>query len=132
MTAHRWLGPSLAIGITAIAFIACKTSISPGTGGHSGTGGAGGATTSASSGTTSTGPILCSNSYTNVPKGSCDLLQQNCPPGKTCEAATGTTVCVTSPGLKTAGEPCYDPDECNAKLICVGDMPGKCVAICCP
>jgi hypothetical protein len=141
MRALGWLGISLAIGIAVSAYTSCKSKVSSsttGTGGApSGTGGAGGDTTSSSSGTTtSTGPLVCASSYTNIMQGSCDMLQQNCLPGRTCQpiGANGgvTTGCKLVSGLKTAGEPCYDPSECDARFLCVGEPVGRCVAVCCP
>jgi hypothetical protein len=67
--------------------------------------------------------------------GGCDLLKQDCPAGQSCtpvpSGAGVTPTCVAASGIKTAGEPCYTSDECDAKLICIG-QPGKCVAFCCP
>jgi hypothetical protein len=149
MTAHRWLGVSIAIGITA-AFASCKSSTAPtsastttsGVGGAAGSGGAGGSSGSSSGGAgggADAGPLICLQSYTTIAKGPCDLLQQDCTPGNTCVPSLlsnpPTTACVGSTGLKTAGEDCYSSAECDAKLICVGEsatQPGQCVAFCCP
>jgi hypothetical protein len=141
MAMHRWLGVSLAIAIAA-AFSACGngTQTTTATGTTSGTGGAGtgGATTSVASGTggaaIDAGPIVCKSpsSYSTVPKGSCDILQQDCPPGKTCApvqvGADFQTACLGGTGLKTAGEVCYSDGECDATLFCIA---GKCSPVCC-
>jgi hypothetical protein len=150
MRAHRWLGVTLALalGMAAGAFTSCKRAVmSAGAGGRdggAGTGGSGGAqaaTTTGTGGATGDGgPIVCTVAYTNIPKtGPCDLLAQDCPPGSSCKVTSGTTgattVCAPAGGIKTANEDCYGPDECDAKLTCVGlskNHPGKCVAFCCP
>jgi hypothetical protein len=146
MTAHRWLGVSLAIGIAAASFTSCKKGASTtgtgGSGGMVGSAGTGGGAGGGIDGGTSSGtggmkgdggPIVCLVQYTNIPKtGPCDLLAQNCPPGKTCQPAGTSTACIVSAGVKAAGETCYDGTECDAKLICIGQPVGTCVAFCCP
>ncbi len=152
MTAHRWLGVSLAIGVAAAAFTSCKSgggasststhgsgSSSTGTGGTGGTGGARGTGGAAGTGgAVDAGPIVCTAAYTNVPKGAgCDLLQQDCGAGQTCVPdKTGTaTTCIPATGLKSAGEDCFEDTECDVKLVCIGqtgDQPGQCVPFCCP
>jgi hypothetical protein len=130
------------------AFTSCKSAVtSTGTGGKDGgpgTGGSGGMASSTATGSggaqVDAGPIVCTTPYTNIPMGGpCDLLAQNCPPGSSCKVTSGangaTTECAAVGGIKTANEDCYSPDECDAKLICVGlvkNHPGKCVAFCCP
>src|SRR5579885_2528548 len=148
MRGHRSFGIALAIGMagTAATFAACKQkSATSGTGGSSasssqagtgGTGGSGGGALGGSGGATQdAGPIICPSAYSNVKGGPCDLLQQDCPAGQTCTAlpsgASVTTTCVPASGLKGPGEPCYTPDECDARLVCIG-QPGVCVAFCCP
>ena len=150
MTAHRWLGVSLAIGIAAAGLTSCKSSAtapssasSSGTGnggatdgGGTASGGAGGAGGAGTGGApVDAGPIVCNAQYTNIAMTGCDLINQNCPPGNTCEPVTTSTgtiaECVSQPGLKTAGETCYGPNECDAKLVCVGQPQGTCVAFCC-
>ena len=151
MALHRWLGISLVIAIAA-AFSACsngKQSITgstsgsggagTGTGGAgTGTGGAGpgtgGATSSTGAGKVDAGPIVCKSpsSYSTVPKGNCDILQQSCPAGQTCRPVQGAngfiTECVGNTGLKTAAEVCINDSECDAKLFCVFK---KCTPVCC-
>jgi len=145
MTAQRWLGVSLAIGIAAAAFTSCKSSTAPtsastasGSGG-AGTGGASGGSGGGTGGSADAGPLVCLQSYTNIKTGPCSLLDQNCAAGYTCVPAlsngTVTTTCTFSTGLKSAGEDCYSATECDAKLICIGQsatQAGKCTAFCCP
>ncbi len=150
MKRRRWVGIALATSTAAAAFISCKhasttsgtgggsasssksSSSTSGTGGGEGGSGAGGGSGGA---TVDAGPIVCAVPYTNAVKGPCDLLQQDCPQGQTCSpfqsGASVSTACVVSDGLKTAGEECYSPDECDARLICIGTPVGKCVAFCC-
>jgi hypothetical protein len=140
MRAHGWLGLCFAIAVTAAAFSSCGHSVMGATGtggggaaGTGGSGGSGGATpSSSSSGMPEAGPISCTTLYTTIPKGTCDLLQQDCPAGETCEPTPNgsgfTTICVGSTGLKTVGETCYSQGECDAKLFCVD---GKCTQVCC-
>src|SRR5262249_26115447 len=85
------------------------------------------------------GPILCLPPYTNIPKGACDLINQDCPPRATCKPSPGpsrpTTACMPPWGLHTADEDCDTEGEGAAKLLGVGappQRPGKCVAFCCP
>ena len=92
--------------------------------------------TSPSSGTGGSAPIVCDGSYTNVPKGECDLLNQDCGPGMTCWPAqvsgAWTTKCQAAPGLKGAGSLCTANSECEAGLFCIGpqDM-RQCIPACC-
>ena len=76
--------------------------------------------------------IECSDGYTNMAVGECDLLQQNCAQGQTCKPKyTGTdwtTICVVSSGLKGPAENCTDDSECKAGLTCLN----QCLAFCCP
>ena len=110
----------------------------------SGSGGAGGAadtasaaetTTSSTTTTSATGGamIACSDAYSNIPAGPCDLLQQDCEPGKSCrpQQAVGgyTTKCYSDVGLKGPAEACTADNECQAGLFCIAD---QCRAICCP
>ncbi|HSN99604.1 MAG TPA: hypothetical protein VLS89_15020 [Candidatus Nanopelagicales bacterium] len=108
------------------------TTTGPGGGGGAGGAGGGGNTTSSGGGQ---GPIACSGSHSTVPEGQCDLLQQDCPPGQTCEPSefngNWSTRCRTSNGLKGAGVPCFGATECAAGLFCV-DVSGVCSPICCP
>jgi hypothetical protein len=139
MRAHGWLGLCFAIAVTAAAFSSCGHSVAGTTGtggavmGTGGIGGSGGATSStSSSGMPEAGPIPCTSVYSTIPKGTCDLLQQDCPAGETCEptqVGSGySTICVGSTGLKTAGETCYSPGDCDAQLFCIS---GKCTSVCC-
>jgi hypothetical protein len=148
MGSHRLLGFSLAWVVAAGAFSSCKEPATAGTGGAGGTtttteatGGSADASapdTGHEAGSGDAGSILCLAKNTNIPKGSCDLINQDCPAGFTCHPASSssgpTTACVASFGLKTADEDCYTNDECDAKLVCIGlasNHPGKCVAFCC-
>ncbi len=152
MTALRWLGVPLAVGIAAAAFTSCKgsagssttagldggggTKTATGTGGEPDGGNDGGGTGGS---VVDAGPILCLATSTNIAKtGPCNLIDQDCPPGKTCQPAEDgtqvTTSCITATGLKAAGETCYTGDECDAKLMCIGlsaSHSGQCVAFCC-
>jgi hypothetical protein len=136
MSVHRWLGASFAAAI-ALAFAACSNG-NHGTSGGEGTGAGGAASSSSSSSSSASGmpeagPLVCSGSSSNIPKGGCDMLQQDCKvPGQTCRPyQTGTnyiTACLGGAGLKAAGEDCYSDAECAEKLFCVG---GKCSPVCC-
>jgi hypothetical protein len=148
MASPRWLVIPVLVSVSAVAFAACSSATSPttgtasatasGTGGSGGAGGAGGAAgTTTSTGTGGAEPdagLVCkSHSYSTIKAGPCDLLQQDCPQGKTCkELPTGngswTTHCVTANGLKGEGEPCAVDDECRAKLTCAA---GRCAPVCC-
>ncbi|HVY48584.1 MAG TPA: hypothetical protein VHB21_21995 [Minicystis sp.] len=120
----------------ASALLACSSSPATGAGG----GGQGGASSSSTGvglqggSTSSSGgsaPLTCLEVVTNIPKGACDLLAQNCPPGETCNADNPsnptTTVCQKNTGLKGAGEKCRADSECRAGLLCVD----QCVPVCC-
>jgi hypothetical protein len=81
-------------------------------------------------------PLVCSGTYTNVPKGACDLLNQDCAPGQTCtpvkSAGVWTTKCNPASGLKGAGKPCQVQSECEEELFCIGSGEfGQCIPICC-
>ncbi len=136
-------------------FVACGNgSSSTGTGGSGGSSGTtsstkastGTGTTSSTSATgtpsatssTGSGPITCSGSYTNVPKGECDLLQQDCMNNDTCVVAGGgggaggagssTTACASPAGLKAVGSQCTMDSECQKGLFCFD----VCTPVCCP
>jgi hypothetical protein len=128
-------------------FVACSSesesgTVSSGTTSTTSTTGAGGsssasttvATTTAATTTSSTGSgmITCDDAYSNITPGECDLLQQDCGPGKTCKptgsGADWTTSCKVANGLKGPAESCQDDSECKAGLLCFD----KCLAICCP
>jgi hypothetical protein len=141
MSFPRWLGLSFVAAIAA-AFGACSSG-SDGTGGDTttvvggsgGSGGSGSTTTIITTTTTPTpeaGPIECKGLSTNVPKGDCDALQQDCPLGQSCRPAFVDggylTSCAVSTGLKTAGETCNSISECTDGLFCVLD---KCTPVCC-
>jgi hypothetical protein len=122
--------------VTFAATLGCKSSAT-----GSGGGGQGGATSSSgvglagvggtNAGGADAGPLSCAEVDSTVPKGECDLLAQDCPPGQTCransDAAPTTTVCVAGTGLKGLGEDCKAHEECQAGLICVN----QCTAPCC-
>lgn len=111
-----------------------------GTGGSGGstttTGGTGGAATTTTTTTTTTAPLTCSADVSKPPlDGDCDLLQQNCPPGKTCVPGATKTFCQSGGGLKGAGKTCNlnnGNNECQAGLFCIGanDI-GICTRPCC-
>ncbi len=87
-----------------------------------------------------TAPLTCAESYATPPitTGECDLLQQNCPPGETCQPTDdGTsTICFKGGGLKGPGKPCIggmNVQECQAGLFCIGPASGAfCTRPCCP
>ena len=95
------------------------------------------ATTGTTTGTmssTSSGPIMCTGMASNIPKGTCDLLNQDCTGNGTCApfmAAMGgsTTDCTPSSGLKPAGAACTTEADCQKGLLCIGNI---CSAVCCP
>ena len=127
-----------ALAMGAAGFAACKSS-GESTTGAGGSGGDGSVASSSarvassSTGVVDAGPIVCSAEYSTVPKGECDVLQQDCPAGSTCAAvadgASATTKCGSDVGLKAAGETCSANSECADKLFCVE---GKCAGVCCP
>src|SRR5689334_4949211 len=137
MRAYRWLVIALVATVAASVVPSCQggqqTTTGPGGGGSSSHSSA---SSSGTGGDTDSGPVQCDSTYSTFPKGECDVLQQDCPPGKTCKPvpANGdyTTKCVLASGLKTAGEPCFSDSECDAKLFCVGgQLDAKCAAVCC-
>ncbi len=147
-----WLG----ITVLICAVVACEntttstpsTSGTAGSGGgtSTGTGGTGGGTSSGTGGTTtssstsstsSTGTggtvIPCNSPYTDL-SGECDLLQQSCPSGQTCQpVAQGNawvTACTNIPGgMGEQGSECSLDSDCQAGLVCLLD---RCAAFCCP
>ncbi len=148
MMAFRSFALGLAIAATA-AFAACSSDDSgTGAGGPGGTGaapgtGGGGAPPTTTTTTTSSGggdgPIDCPPSsppYSNVIVDDCDLLQQDCGPGKTCrpiETSPGVwkTKCRGDTGLKGPGKACSVDQECEAGLFCIGAPEGWCSPVCC-
>lgn len=96
-----------------------------------------GPTTTSTTTSTGSGPISCSGAQTNVPKGECDLLQQDCANGKTCvpvDNGTGggaplSTACLGDAGLKAPGSSCTTDTECQKGLFCFFDV---CTPVCCP
>lgn len=107
---------------------------SPPTTGGGGTGGA--ATTTTTTTTTTTGPLTCSSNVSTPPlTGDCDLLQQDCPPGKTCVPGSTKTLCQSGGGLKGPGKVCNlgnGTNECQAGLFCIGaNEIGICTRPCC-
>ena len=120
--------------------------------GETGPSGAGGASTSTSSTTaTSTGtstetmatvssassgklPLVCNETYTTVPKGDCDLLQQDCPVGKVCgvvpEGDSLVSNCIEDlGGLTEIAGACASNSECKGGMQCVNKV---CSPVCCP
>jgi hypothetical protein len=93
-------------------------------GGSGGAGGDTGLTTTSSTTTTTAAPLTCAVPVTKpvIPKGECDLLQQDCPPGETCIPTMdgASTICRIGGGLKGAGKACTLNEECQAGLFCVG------------
>ncbi len=144
MAAQRWLAFPILVALGAMAFASCSSeATTTGTGGSSATStttGVGGATsTTATTSTTGAGgdsgppaPTCKNKSYSNIPKGQCDLFDQDCGPAETCkpvaDGATFTTQCLPAFGLKSEGETCYDDAECLGKLQCIG---AHCSPICC-
>ena len=150
MAFPRWLLIPVLVTSSAAAFAACSTGEHPttgtasgtsssGMGGMGGAGGAGGApgtTASTGTGTASpdAGPLVCKNhSYSTIKDGPCDLLQQDCPEGRTCKefpSVSGgwTTHCFLATGLKGEGQKCAADAECLAKLTCAA---GRCTPVCC-
>lgn len=147
MAFPRWLPISVFVPFAAATFAACSEGASPttgtassasssSTGGTSGVGGAPGTTAVSGTGGAApdAGPLVCmSHSYSNIKQGSCDLLQQDCPPSYTCRERPGangiwTSECILTHGLKSEGEKCVSPEECLEKLSCEA---GRCTPICC-
>lgn len=101
-----------------------------------GDGGTGGLTMTMTTTTTTTTALTCSMPV-STPEitGDCDLLQQDCPPGKTCVPAGTATVCQSSGGLKGPGKTCNlnnGTKECQAGLFCIGSFDiGICTRPCC-
>ena len=135
--------------IVPITVFACSS----GGGGTGGSGGNAGSTTHTSNATgsgstttatgtptnassTGSGPIACTGMYTNIPKGDCDLLQQDCTNGNTCAVFQGAggsssiSMCdQASPGLKGMGLSCATASECQKGLFCIAKT---CTPVCCP
>ena len=89
-------------------------------------------TTTTTTASTSTGLMACPSQVTTI-MGECDLYYQDCPNGDNCLPTLDgnnmlTTACST-PGLIGLGQPCMDPGECQAGLLCIG---GACTHACCP
>jgi hypothetical protein len=97
------------------------------------TSGAGAMTTSTASSGSGAGPITCTGEYSTLPDGPCDLLEQGCPLGQSCEPKNSggayTPTCVDNPGLKGANKFCQSSNECQAGLFCVFNL---CTPVCCP
>lgn len=149
MASPRWLLIPVLFASAAGGFAACsdgaQTTAGTASGASSGMGGTGGAGAGGAPGTTaSTGtaspdagppaPLVCKNhTYSTIKEGPCDLLQQDCPEGRTCKEfqslnGSWTTHCVTASGLKGEGEKCAADEECLAKLSCAV---GRCAPVCC-
>lgn len=140
MLGSRLAALGLSLAVIASIFAACGTSDDPMEASvvASSTSGGGAATVVSSSATgmggSGGGPIQCGVAYTNIPKGGCDLLQQDCPLGYTCKPSgtnggTWTTKCLQSSGLKQRGEVCFTDSECIAGLLC---LINRCSPVCCP
>jgi hypothetical protein len=148
MKSFRGAAFGLLVCSSGLLGAACSSESSGGEGGSGSTGaattgetttGTTGTATGATSATATTssatggGTIDCSDGYSNIPAGECDLLQQDCGAGMTCKVKptgdTLTTECQSSSGLKGAAEACASDDECQAGLLCIN---GQCVAVCCP
>jgi len=113
--------------------------------GVEGAGGAGGSSTvQASTSATGTGggasstgtggdTIACDGSYTTIPEGECNQLQQDCDLGYGCKPlpknGDWTTSCQASSGLKGATKSCMTDTECQPGLFCVFN---QCSPVCCP
>ncbi|MBI4700424.1 MAG: hypothetical protein HY744_04525 [Deltaproteobacteria bacterium] len=146
----RFLGAAgLAVGVALAACSGDKDETGNGDGAGAGqasssSSGGGGSSASSSSGSSSSsssssgggggGPIECAAPYTDVTKGECDLLQQDCPPGSWCDVGSKegvtTTLCkASSGGLKDTGAECKKTSECTTGLKCLDD---HCSPYCCP
>lgn len=139
---YGWLAlfPALGAALTLPSACGSDDSAAGGSGGGATTTttstdtGTGGATTTTAAGGGGAAPVTCDGKpYSTVPKGDCDLLAQDCPPGEGC-VPTGlgtewTTSCKTSSGLKGPTKPCNSANECQAGLFCVF---GQCAPVCCP
>jgi hypothetical protein len=137
MRAAQLLGLAMAAAV-GVGFAACSggetSGASPTTTGSTTTqGGHGGATTTSSSGGGGSAPLTCSVAYTNITDGVCDLLSQNCEPGRVCGVATMggvKTICRSSSGgLKDKGMACQGDAECKDGLFC---YVSRCSPYCCP
>ncbi len=75
----------------------------------------------------------CEAEYSTVPKGECDLYQQDCEASDRCVVASDgedfLTLCSPSFGGKGNGEPCSTQSECDTSLVCAF---GACAPVCCP
>ena len=135
------LGASIAMAALGMGLAGCPSSEGEGTGGASsastadGAGGAGGAgqggtssvgSTASSSSTSGAGGgefVDCPSSPINFSSGECDVLNPDCPAGKTCYPVKGsngnmTTKCINWSGVKTLGAACTANEECAAGLFC--------------
>lgn len=141
MAPRRFAYPLIAC-LFGLGFAACTGASSSGsTSTSAGAGGSGGAAssesssvaTSSASGEPDAGPLTCKGDVTNIP-GQCDLLAQDCGPGKTCIPASKMlgapllTTCVNAPGVKSEGEHCDGQTECRSGLACISN---QCAPFCC-
>ncbi len=124
--------------LTFAATLGCKSSSGSGGGGQGGATSSSGIGPTGTGGGTSTGsadagPLSCGQLYSTIPKGTCDLLAQDCPAGQTCRANSDqsptATQCFLGNGLKGLGEDCKAHSECQAGLICVGQCTSPCCRI---
>jgi len=119
------------------SLVACDEESETGGGGTTSSSGTGGvASSSSSSSSTGTGgtPLLtCTEAYTSITDGDCELLNPltTCPDGFWCDVQGVTAACVTvqGKGVKGPGQPCGGDSECAAGLSCQMD---KCSPVCCP
>lgn len=98
------------------------------------TGGPSSGSSSAPSSSSGSGMLTCSEEYTTVPKGDCDLLQQDCPVGQFCgvssEGGKAQSKCLPSKGgLKDKGADCTTNSECKDGMTCIDK---HCSPFCCP
>ncbi len=144
--------------VTAVGvLVACKGGGN--SGGSGGTGGATsttvgstttgmGSTTTSVVSTTTTGTgmtgtssstgsaLMCTGTqpYTNITKGTCDLLNQDCMGNMTCaptDNGTGgtTTSCAITAGLSPPGSTCMQDTSCVKGSLCISNV---CSQVCCP
>ncbi|MCK6588274.1 MAG: hypothetical protein HUU21_24140 [Polyangiaceae bacterium] len=145
MKAFFQIAPWALAGSLVAAFAACSSDVensATSTSGTSasGTGGAGGETAASSSSSTGTGGaggedviLTCPEEAFSFETGSCDFLNQDCPPNQACipvDPGNGklTTKCVSWSGVKQTGSPCKTHSECQAGLFCGF----YCAPPCCP
>jgi hypothetical protein len=133
------LAPWALVGALAVAFAACSneaennasTTSGGGAGGAGGAGGEGGgpgASSSTASGTGGGGGapdviLTCPEDSYTFKTGTCDFLNQDCPPNEACvpepdDNGVYKTKCLPWAGVKQMGSPCVKDEECEAGLFC--------------